>query len=338
MIVGAAGPYSDWTGDMTKKGIELAVAQINAAGGGRGRQIELLERDDSSSGKRAAAIAQEFVANDAVVGVVGHVTSGAMVAAASVYDGNLAAIGTATTSPELTGISPWVFRVSSSDSINGGVIARFATTLGRKRAAIIYENNSYGRGLADAFRRGFAGQIVSMDPITVDLNNAEPYISYYKQRAPDIVFAVGLAGSGLALLREARRQNLAIDFIGGDGWTGIISDTALAEGVYVGTTFTAEDPRPEVQRFVTEFRERYGVTPDMDAASGYDAMQVMARAITAAGARRAAIRHYLASLTTTTAYHGLTGTVRFGANGDPVEAPYRITRIRHGAFPLAPGQ
>ena len=57
----------------------------------------------------------------------------------------------------------------------------------------------------------------------------------------------------------------AVDFIGGDGWTGIISDTALAEGVYVGTTFTAEDPRPEVQRFVTEFRERYGVTPDMDA-------------------------------------------------------------------------
>jgi branched-chain amino acid transport system substrate-binding protein len=116
---------------MTRKGVELAVAEINASGGAGGRKIELVERDDSGSGKRAAAIAQEFVANPSIVGVVGHVTSGAMVAAAKVYDGNLAAIGTATTSPQLTGISPWVFRVSSSDSINGSVIARFANALAR---------------------------------------------------------------------------------------------------------------------------------------------------------------------------------------------------------------
>ncbi|HEY9450416.1 MAG TPA: ABC transporter substrate-binding protein, partial [Gemmatimonadaceae bacterium] len=53
VLVGAAGPYSERTGDMTKKGIELAVAEINAAGGAGGRRIELMERDDSASGKRA---------------------------------------------------------------------------------------------------------------------------------------------------------------------------------------------------------------------------------------------------------------------------------------------
>jgi len=320
---------------MTRKGVELAVAEINAAGGVRGRKIELVERDDSGSGKRAAVIAEEFVANPGVVGVVGHVTSGAMVAAAKVYDGNLAAIGTATTSPQLTGISPWVFRVSSSDSINGSVIARFANALGRKRAAIIYENDSYGRGLAAAFRQTFRGEIVSIDPITADLADAEPYISYYKQIAPDIVFAVGLEGSGLKLLREAQRQRLAADFVGGDGWVGIIADSALAEGAYVGTTFTAEDPRPEVQKFVTAFRERYGATPDMDAATGYDAMHVMARAIEGAGTGRAAIRRYLTTFNAENAYHGVTGVVRFGADGDPVEAPYRITRVHDGVFVLA---
>jgi branched-chain amino acid transport system substrate-binding protein len=335
IFVGAAGPYSERTGDMTRKGIELAVAEINAAGGVRGRKIELVERDDSGSGKRAAAIAEEFVANPQVVGVVGHVTSGAMVAAAKVYDGNLAAIGTATTSPQLTGISSWVFRVSSSDSINGTVIARFANALGRKRAAIIYENDSYGRGLAAAFRQTFRGAIVSMDPITADITDAEPYVSYYKQVAPDIVFAVGLEVSGLKILREARRQKLAADFVGGDGWVGIISDSALAEGTYVGTTFTAEDPRPEVRKFVETFRERYGTTPDMDAATGYDAMQVMARAIEGAGTDRAAIRRYLASLDAANAYHGVTGVVRFGPDGDPVEAPYKVTRIHDGAFVLA---
>ena len=335
IIVGAAGPYSDRTGDMTRKGVELAVAEINAAGGVRGRRIELLERDDSASGKRAVTIAQEFVANRAVVGVVGHVTSGAMVAAAKVYDGNLAAIGTATSSPQLTGISPWVFRVTSSDSINGGVIARFAMQLGRKRAAIIYENDSYGRGLAEAFRRTFRGEIVSADPITSDLPDAEPYVSYYRKRAADVVFGVGLDASGLALLREARRQHLDVDFIGGDGWLGVVADSAVAEGVYIGSTFTAEDPRPDVQRFVSAFRERYGMTPDMDAATGYDAMQVMARAIAGAGTDRAAIRRYLASFTVENAYHGLTGVIRFGPLGDPVEEPYRITRIHSGKFVLA---
>jgi branched-chain amino acid transport system substrate-binding protein len=335
VLVGAAGPYSERTGDMTRKGVELAVAEINAAGGAGGRRIELVERDDSGSGRRAAAVAQEFVANPSIVGVVGHVTSGAMVAAAKVYDGNLAAIGTATTSPQLTGISPWVFRVSSSDSINGTVIARFANALGRKRAAIIYENDSYGRGLAAAFRQTFKGQIVSIDPITADLPDPEPYISYYKKAEPDIVFAVGLEVSGLTLLREARRQQLAADFVGGDGWVGVVSDTALAEGVYVGTIFTAEDPRPEVQKFVAAFRERYGFTPDMDAATGYDAMHVMALAIANAGSDRAAIRRYLASFTEKNAYHGVTGVVRFGGDGDPVEAPYRVTRIHQGAFVLA---
>jgi branched-chain amino acid transport system substrate-binding protein len=215
------------------------------------------------------------------------------------------------------------------------VIARFAMALGRRRAAIIYENDSYGRGLVDAFRRTFRGEIVSVDPITADLSDAEPYISYYKQRAPDIVFGIGLDASGLALLHEARRQHLGVDFIGGDGWMGVVADSAVADGVYVGTMFTPEDPRPDVQRFVTAFRDRYGSTPDMDAAAGYDAMHVMARAIAGAGTNRAAIRRYLASFTAENAHHGLTGVIRFGPDGDPVEAPYRMTRVRAGTFVLA---
>lgn len=332
ITVGVAGPLGEWAGDMTKKGIDLAIAEINARGGVRGRRLEVKALDDSSSGVRAAAVAQQLVADPAVVGVIGHVTSGAMVAAAQVYDGKLAAVATSATSPELTGISPWVFRVISSDSANGREIARFATARGHKRAAILYENDAYGRGLADAFRRGFAGEIVSMDPITGDLADAEPYIAYYKKLAPDMVFVASRAPAGLQIIREAHRQRLAIDLIGGDGWAGIVADTAQAEGAFVGTPFTAEDPRPEVQKFVADFRARYGVTPDKYSATGYDATMVLAQAIAAVGTDREAIRDYLASLTDETAYHGITGVIRFGADGDPVEAGYRVTRVRHGAF------
>jgi branched-chain amino acid transport system substrate-binding protein len=225
--------------------------------------------------------------------------------------------------------------MSSSDAINGRDLARFASQLGRRRAAIIYENDSYGRGLAEAFRKAFAGEVVSLDPIAADLTDAEPYIAYYKRRAPDVIFAVGLEGSGLALLREAKRQRLAVDFIGGDGWTGILADTAASEGAYIGTTFIADDPRPRVQQFVREFRARYSVDPDMNAATGYDATYVLARAIAAVGSDRAAIRRYLATIPSDAPYEGVTGRIRFGDNGDPVNSPYRVARASRGALHVA---
>jgi len=337
--LGVAGPFAQPYGEMNKKGIEMAIAEVNDSGGVRGKHLELTERDDGADGAKAAGIAQDFVANPAIVGVIGHVTSGAMVAAAKVYDaGHLPAIATSATTPELTGISPWVFRVISSDSSNGITIAHFAAAMGRKRAAVLYENDSYGRGLASSFRRSFPGQIVSIDPISATITNAEPYIAYYKTRSPDVVFVVGTENSGLVILHEAKRQHFSTDFLGGDGWTGIVADTAMAEGAYVGTAFTVEDPRPEVQRFVSDFRARFHETPDAYAALGYDAARMMARAIQQAGPSRAAIREYLASLNDETAYHGITGVLRFGPDGDPITSSYRMTRVHQGAFTLvAPG-
>ena len=130
-------------------------------------------------------------------------------------------------------------------------LARFATSLGHKRAAILYENNAYGRGLTDAFRRSFPGEIISIDPITDAADqNFEPFVSFYKLRSPEIVFVAGTEASGMALLREAKRQSLNARFLGGDGWTGIVADTAAAEGAYVGAPFTDADTRQEVRRFV----------------------------------------------------------------------------------------
>jgi branched-chain amino acid transport system substrate-binding protein len=215
------------------------------------------------------------------------------------------------------------------------MIARFATRHGYKRAAIIYENDSYGRGLAAAFYRRFGGQIVSVDPIAPDATDLEPYVSYYGSRDPDIVFAIGGSTSGIALLREAHRQHLDTDFVGSDGWTAIVSDTALSEGVYVGAPFTAEDPRPEVRHFVEAYSRRFGTIPDDKAALGYDATRLVVRAIAAGGPDRDAVRGYLASLTDSTAYHGVTGDIRFEASGDPASKGLAMTRVTRGLLVLA---
>ncbi len=328
MTFGAAGPWQESYGLMNKRGMELAVEEINKSTLLGDRRLKVIDRDDGADGQRATAIANEFVANPEIVAVVGHVNSGTMVAAARIYDGNLPAVATTASSPDITGISPWVFRVISSDSTNGLDMARFANRLGRKRAAIVYENDNYGRGLAESFRRSFQGEIVSYDAVASDTRDFEPFVALYRQRNVDLVTMAGTDQSGLAMMREARRQGFTAAFLGGDGWTGILQDTAVAEGAYVAAPFTAEDPRPEAQRFVRAFRAKYGVDPDGNAALAFDATNLLARAVASGGDNRKAIRDYLASLTAENAYRGVTGSIRFRPDGDPVGKSFVITRVQ----------
>jgi branched-chain amino acid transport system substrate-binding protein len=288
-----------------------------------------VERDDAASGERATAIALDFVRNPAISAVIGHVNSGTMVAAAKIYDGVLPAVATTATSPDLTGISPWVFRVIPSDSATGVELARFARRLGHSRAAILYENDSYGRGLANAFRRSFEGSVVTIDPIPSGAGDFEPYIAYLKAHAPVLVFVAGTEASGMAILREARRQKLDADFLGGDGWTGIVGEPA-AEGAYVGAPFTAADQRKEAQHFVETFRKKFSMTPDGNAALAYDATKLLARVIDDVGTDRAAIRERLAKLSERNAHPGVTGPIRFEATGDPVGKSVVIARVHRG--------
>ena len=330
--LGMAGPFEEGFGIASRRGAELAVAEINAAGGINGAPLEIDYRDDKGEGSVAATIAQGFVDDPTIAGVVGHVTSGAMVAAAKVYDGRLSAVATTASSAALTGISPWVFRVISSDSANGVDLARFAGRLGRSRAAILYENDAYGRGLADAFRREFKGTIVGFDPIDTDGTDAATYAAWFAQQRPDLVFVAGTERSGLALLREARKAGVSAEFLGGDGWTGLVADAATAEGALVGAPFTALDPRAEAQRFVAAYRERFNEDPDGNAALAYDAVQVLVAGLRSVGGNRAALREWLASRQGADAIPGVTGSLAFLSTGDPVGKSFVMTRVRNGAL------
>jgi branched-chain amino acid transport system substrate-binding protein len=336
ITLGAAGPWTEGYGMMNRRGIELALEQINAAPDRRGHPVRVVWADDEGDGQAASRIAQQFVDSTEIAAVIGHVNSAAMVAAAQIYDGHLAAIATTATTPALTGISRWAFRVSSSDSVNGADIAAFAGRLGRRRAAILYENNSYGRGLSDAFRRAFRGEIVSIDPIGEEKDQSfEAFVSYFKRTSPDIIFVAGTEGSGLALLREVRRQALPADLVGGDGWSGMTADTARSTGVYAGVPFTATDPRAGAQRFVAAFTARYHMTPDENAALGFDATMLLAEAATAVGPDRVKIRDYLASRSAEHPYRGVTGAIWFRPDGDPVGRSVVMTRIDHGTLRVA---
>src|SRR5216110_354823 len=158
IAVGLAGPFSQPRGASMLRAAQLAVNQINAKRGIRGRKLELRIVDDSGNEDTAVRAAEQLYADPAVVAVVGHLSSGTSLAAARVYGAGatpVAMITPSASSPDLSGIGPFVFRTCPTDLQHGAELARFAwQVLNARRAGIIYLNNDYGRGV----RRTFADE------------------------------------------------------------------------------------------------------------------------------------------------------------------------------------
>src|SRR5690606_19714571 len=150
--------------------------EINARGGVRGRRLELVVRDDEMNPARAIEVAEELRDRTDVVAVVGHLSSGASIAASDVYNEpgkGLLAISPGATSPEMSTTGEWTFRVCPSDLQQAAALAEWAFhDLGRRRAVIVYVNDSYGRGVREAFTPAFerlGGTVLSTDPYLPDL-------------------------------------------------------------------------------------------------------------------------------------------------------------------------
>lgn len=331
VVIGTAGPFKEAYATMVRHAVEMAAEEVNAQGGIDGLRVEVRAVDDEGNGVKAGAVARAFYDDPQVVGVVGHANSGGMVGAAPEYDRGLVAVVPSATSPEITGISPWVFRVTVNDSVNGANLARYAARLGGRRVVVLYENNVYGRDLAQAFLAAYPGRLAGVDPIADDGSKVEPFVSYYRGVQPDLVFVAGTEMSGRALLREAQRQGFHTQWLAGDGWPGVAADTAAAEGALIATPVRL-DRSDESRRFAEQFATRYGVTPDANAAMAYDAAMLLVKAIGAVGPDRAAIRDYLAGVKGGNAFQGVTGEIRFRADGDPDRSGFVMTRVRNGAL------
>ena len=331
LVIGTAGPFNEAYATMVRHAVEMAADEVNARGGIKGKRLRVLAVDDEGDGVKAAAAARGFYENPDVVGVVGHANSGGMVGAAPEYDRGLVAVVPSATSPEITGISPWVFRVTVNDSVNGANLARYAARLGGKRVVVLYENNVYGRDLAQAFLAAYPGRPVGVDPIAGDGSKVEAFISYYRQVQPDLVFVAGTEPSGRALLREAMRQGFRTQWIAGDGWPGVAADTAAAEGALIATPVRL-DQDDAGRRFAANFKSRYGVTPDANAAMAYDAAMLLVKAIEAVGPDRVKIREWMAKVKGDAAFQGVTGQIRFRPDGDPDRSGFVMTRVHDGAL------
>lgn len=342
VVIGLAGPFSQPRGASMLRGAQLAVNQLNARGGvGGGRTVELRVVDDSGNEDTAVRVAEGLYADPTVVAVVGHLTSGTSIAAARVYGGGsdpVAMISPSASSPGLSGISPWVFRVCPSDLQHGPELARFAwQSLSARRAGIIYENNDYGRGVRNTFAAEFTrlgGSVVEADPYVTTTPSLEPYLSRMRRGGVDVLLlAAERPGAELAL-REMRSLGVKWPVLGGDALTGIEADGPLAEGLRVSSAYLPDRRDERNTAFIADYARAFpGQRPDHRGAGAYDAVRLVARAVEVRGAGRRAVRDYLAQVGhRRAAFQGVTGPIAFDANGDVPGKTVVIGVIRDGAL------
>lgn len=319
---------------------ELAAKEINDAGGIHGRPVELVLRDDYGDSDSAVAAANELYASD-VAAVVGPAYSGMLLASAPVYNGGrrpVVQLSPSASSPLVSTAGPYTFRLCPSDLAYGAALARFASDKGFRRAAVMYVNDAYGRGVRETFAAEFSqlgGEVVELDPFLA----ASPDVSVYlariaKERKAQAIVLAANQGEGLKVLAQIRAAKLALPILGGDGMAGAErTDPGLAEGMYVASGYIVGNPDPANRSFVAAYQKMFpgAGPPDQGAAASYDAVKLLARVMGDAGTDREAVRNALAQVGQgTAAYDGVVGRVAFDSLGDVPGLKVQIGVARGG--------
>lgn len=343
IVIGAAWPWEARGSDILYgNGMDLAVEELNKAGGVLGRPVRLLRQDDQASVDQGRIVAQELGRNPDVVAVIGHLHSYVTVAAAPIYDlSGLLLIAATSTTPELTKLGyNRVFRTVFNDADAGKQMAQYAVDRGYRRMVIYYARDEYGRALANAFEEHAASrgaQVVnreSFDP-NLDANPvaAEQTVNTWSSYDFDAVFIAGQDEQAALLISELRKRGITVPVLGSDALaTPVFLEKGgrAVEGAVLAASFHPEAPDPEVRAFNRAFQARYGKLPDSGAALAYDAVRVLAHAMRQAQStdpeKVAAAMHGL------TDFKGVTGVFRFDAQGNLVGIPIRRIVVRDGEF------
>lgn len=326
IVIGLAGPLSDPVGAPMRLAAEMAIEEINATGGIDGRRLALRAMDDHGHPDSAVAVARTL-ASSAVVAVIGHVWSSTTLAAAPIYGSGSAPVALITPSssaPGLTANGPHLFRVCPNDLAHGHALASWARNqLGVERAAVVYRNDDYGRGIQRAFRLTFlqrGGELLGDFPFLDPAIDVAPYLDLLAREGRAQVLVIGGDRlDALAVLAQLRTRGLSLPLLGGDGLEGIEQDGAASEGMIISTAWLPDGRRPAARAFLNNWARRHpgAPLPNQPAAATYDVVHLLAATLRQSGADRA---HLLTALATvgsgSPAHEGVTARIGFTPDGD----------------------
>lgn len=327
------GEYGSLTGSeatfgtSTNKGIKLAFEEINASGGINGKQLKLITLDDQGKAEEAAQAVTRLITQDKVVAVLGEVASSRSLAAAPIAQQyKVPMITPSSTNPKVTQIGDYIFRVCFIDPFQGTVMAKFAVeNLKLKKLAILRDVKSdYSMGLADYFTakvKELGGEIITDVSYAGGDNNFKAQLTKIKATNPEGIFVPGYYTEVGLIAKQAKELGIQVPLLGGDGWDSTklseIGGTSI-DGSYFSNHYTTESQDTTVTEFVAKFKAKYNEVPDGMAALGYDAANVLAKAMKQTKeVTSAAIRDELAKVTD---FKGVTGKISMDANRNAVKS------------------
>lgn len=320
-------------GQQAKRGAEQAVADINAKGGVLGQKLVLDEQDDACDPKQAVTVANKLVDANVPM-VIGHLYSGASIAAAGVYsEAGIVMMSPSATNPELTekGLKT-IFRACGRDDQQGAVSGAYiADHFKGKRIALLDDKSAYGHGLTQEVAKVLTARGIKpvlVDSITAGEKDYSSIISRLKSAGVEVLYYGGYYPEAGLMLRQAHDQGYQLQLIGADGLQA--SDLwNIAGPAANGTLFTFTpdaSASPAARPVLAEFKAA-GFQPDNFAFYYYAGVQVAAQAIEKAHAAKAAA---IVKALRADTFDTVVGKEAFDAKGDLKNPSYVVYEWRNG--------
>ena len=342
--IGVIQPANTFT--TFSQGAETARVQINGKGGVLGMQLEFISRNNQPIASEPPTVeasisaAQALINTENVFALLGPIysTNAVEVGPIAQQAQRLMLPGSSGSNVPETG--DHVFLITVPNPFQGKVMASFAMNpneLGAKTAAtIIEEGDVYTTDLVQAFEAAFqenGGEIVHSGAYTVGDTSFTALLTEIHETTPDVIFCPGFQPEVPSLISEAREIGITASFLGGSAWDdrerflSILEDNTVLDGSYYPTNFSVATQDADVQEFVMAYEALFGSPPDGIAASGYDAMRLLALAIETAGSLdHMAVRDAFAAVS---GYKGATTISHYDENRHPVKS-LAIQTIRDG--------
>ncbi|WP_125099662.1 ABC transporter substrate-binding protein [Leucobacter chromiireducens] len=276
-------------GEYFRQGLDLALGEINEAGGIDGRQVELVYEDTQADPAQAPQVAQKFVDDSSILAVLGDFGTPATSAASPIYqDGGLVQFAFSASGPDVTDAGDYVFATWVSQEFEAPRLARFAAETG-ETAAVFYHDTDWGQETYGFFQQGeedaglTEAYATAYDPESTDFR---PLLLAAKAKNPEVIVLISYAADGALITSQARELGIDTPIVGissiyNQQFIDLAGDAA--NGVQTLSYFTPENSDPEVQDFIARFEEATGEpTPSDYAIRAYDALNAVAQ-----GAERA---------------------------------------------------
>ena len=341
-MIGVSGPltgqYAQYGADW-KRGFDLALKEVNQAGGIDGRPVAIDFQDTQSDPRQAVAVAQRFAADPRVVMELGDFSSAASMAASPIYQrSGLVQFGFTNSHPDFTKGGDYMWSNAPNQADDMPILADYAIKrLGFRKPAVMFINGDWGRTSKDIFMKAAAergAEVVAAEGYLPDEQDFRSTLVRVRDASPDALILISYYPDGAQLARQARAMGLGQKIIA----TGSVYSPkflelggAAVEGVHTNASFFPEDPRPVVQRFVSGFRAMFGTDPGTYNARAYDAVVIAAAVMQEFGTSRAAIQGGLGKIRDVPSV--LFGSVTFDPVTRRVHAPASVDLVvKDGRF------